>query len=106
MNRKFNNSTYYLIPLNEITEEMINLSDQNSIQTMRKSVRPIDKKIHGILTFGTLGATPDFLRRYTKKGFSHEKTLEIINSSIEWNLSLPLTEFTAVRFKSALNPSA
>ncbi|WP_338759728.1 hypothetical protein WAF17_12205 [Bernardetia sp. ABR2-2B] len=88
----YNDSIYYFIPLDEITDEMINDSTQGGHRdTMPKSTRPIDGKIHGVIEFLSSKPIPNYMEKHKKRGYSHEKALEVISSK-EWNLYRPIEE--------------
>lgn len=89
---RYNDSLYYFIPLNEIKEEHMEFMSNSTIDTIRKSVRPIDGKIHAICSHSKLDYIPDQFKKY--KGYTHQETLELIQSK-EWNIYNPLEEFNA-----------
>ena len=89
---RFNNNIYYFIPLKEIQKEHMEYMSNSTLDKIRKSVRPIDGKIHGICAHGKLEKTPTQFKKH--KGYSHEETLELIKSK-EWNLYKPIEELIA-----------
>lgn len=80
-------NVYYLIPFDEITEDIIAIARQTSRDTVRKSIRPIGGRIHGIVSFSPTTTTPSFLSRYPK--YSHAEILQAIRSH-EWDLHHPI----------------
>lgn len=89
MSRPYNTINYFFIPLKEITEEMLSHMSNATFDTIRKSVRPIDGKIHGICEHIETDNLPVYFRKY--KAYSHEEALKLVNSK-EWNLSAPIQE--------------
>lgn len=75
--------------MNEITDEMIRDSEQTSRDTLRKSIRPIDGKIHAVLKFTDTNPLPKYMKTY--KPYSHKETLDSLNSP-EWNLNQPIQD--------------
>ncbi len=84
-----NSYKYYLIPLEEITDQMIEDACQTSRDTLRKSVRPIDSKIHAVIKFVRSKPVPGYMNGY--KQYSHEETLRAVHTA-EWNLTQPIHE--------------
>ena len=85
----YNSKKYYFIPLEEITDQMIEDAVQTSRETLRKSVRPIDGKIHAVIKFTGSKPVPEYMLGY--KQYSHEEILKAIQTS-EWNLTRPIHE--------------
>jgi len=85
----YNSKKYYLIPLTEITDQMIDEAIQTSRDTLRKSSRPIDGKIHAVIKFTGSKPVPNYMSGY--KQYSHEAILTALQSP-EWNLWEPLQE--------------
>lgn len=42
-----NSSVYFMIPIDEITDEIVSHMTNSTVDNIRKSIRPIDEKIHG-----------------------------------------------------------
>lgn len=88
----YNDSIYYFIPLDEITDEMINDSTQRGNRdSMRTSIRPIDGKIHGVIKFVGSEPIPNYMRKHEKRRYSHKDALDLTNSK-EWNLFIPIQD--------------
>lgn len=85
----YNSKKYYFLPLEQITDQMIEDAVQTSRKTLRKSVRPIDGKIHAVIKFTGSNPVPEYMSSY--KQYSHEEILEALNTP-EWNLYLPIQE--------------
>ena len=85
----YNSKKYYFIPLEEITDQMIEDAIQTSRDTLRKSVRPTDGKIHAVIKFTESKPVPEYMNDY--KQYSHEEILKAIQTP-EWNLTQPIYE--------------
>lgn len=82
-----NTRKYYLIPLEEVSDKMIEDAILTSRETLRTSVRPIDGKIHAVIKFTGSKPVPAYMSKY--KQFDHKEILEAIRTP-EWNLSQPI----------------
>lgn len=76
-------SKYFLIPIDDITPEMIEASTSTEMDHIRKSWRPINKKMYGVLEFSS-SKIPMSVLKY--EGHFVEKTREIMRTR-EWNLT-------------------
>ena len=60
-----------------------------TLDTIRKSVRPIDGKIHGVCEHESYKELPEYFQKY--KPYTHKEVLEAMESK-EWNIYMPLLE--------------
>ena len=74
---------YYLVPLEDITDEMVMESKQTSRDTIRKSIRPISGKIHGILAFRG-EKPPSYMSKY--KAYTAFEVREKVQTP-DWNIT-------------------
>jgi len=87
----FNNNIYYALPIEDLTDQMIEDSLLTSRETIRESVRPIDGKIYTIFKFDGDKPLPQYMNSFKKHQFTHEQALNYIDSA-EWNLGKPIEE--------------
>ena len=89
---RFNSLKYYLVPLNELTDDMVEVSCLTSRETARLSVRPIDGKIYTVIKFMNSIPVPDYMNSY--KEYTHEEVLNSLRTP-EWNLHQPMLDLEA-----------
>ena len=93
MNR-YPDITYYLLPVEDVTDEMVDEAIQTSRDTLRVSVRPIKGQMYTVLKFNTANREPECMRPY--RGLMHPECLEELNSELcrrirngDFNLKTP-----------------
>lgn len=87
----FNNHIYYALPIDDLTDQMIEDSLLTSRETIRPSVRPIDGKIYTIFKFDGNKSLPQYMSKFKKHQLTHEQALNYVDSP-EWNLHKPIQE--------------